>query len=121
MNKSDRHPQAVFSMLGLLPISECSSESFSPLQEIEVKSGMGGQFIVGTFREPMVLWQILPTIGPTCIIYYVYVRAHTCMHVLTLCLVASQIDGVSIGLGTFTIPVDVVALCLVCVAVALLA
>ena len=41
------------------------------------------------------------------------------MDELTLCLVASQIDGVSIGLGTFTIPVDVVTDSLVCVAVAL--
>ena len=38
------------------------------------------------------------------------------MHVLTLCLVALQIDGVSIGFG---IPVDVVVDGLVCVAVAL--
>ena len=41
------------------------------------------------------------------------------MHVLTLCLVTLQIDGVSIGLGTFTIPVDVVVDCLAGVLVAL--
>ena len=41
------------------------------------------------------------------------------MHELILCLVALKIDGVSIGLGTFTIPVDVVADCLAGVLVAL--
>ena len=47
------------------------------------------------------------------------VFANTFMHELTLCLVASQIDGVSIGLGTFIIAVDVVVDCLICVLVAL--
>ena len=78
---------------------------------------MGGQFIVGPLLRA---YGIMANVANNSIICnYVHACTYMYMHVLTLCLVASQIDGVSIGLGTFTIPVDVVVDCLVCVLVAL--